>query len=126
MRGINPQAQLQAGATPRKAMGNNGSAPYYIFNAENNQGFVIVSGDDRSEEILGYADEGTINVDNMPEGLQFLLDMFTEELQALGDVGNDESAVSSRSRAPRKSMSSGRHPIAPMTTSLWTTIIWRW
>ena len=28
MLGINPQAQLQAGATPRKAMGNNGSAPY--------------------------------------------------------------------------------------------------
>ena len=120
MQGINPQAQLQTPATPRKAMGDQAQQPYYIFNAENNKGFVIVSGDDRSEEILGYADEGTINVDNMPEGLQFLLDMFTEELQALGDVGNDESAVSSRSRAPRKSISTGRHPIAPMTTSLWT------
>ena len=32
MRGINPQAQLQAPATPRKAMGNSNSAPYYIFN----------------------------------------------------------------------------------------------
>ena len=56
MQGVNPQAQLQTPATPRKAMGNNGSAPYYIFNAENNKGFVIVSGDDRTPDILGYAD----------------------------------------------------------------------
>ena len=57
MQGINPQAQLQTPATPRKTMGDQAQKPYYIFNAEKNQGFVIVSGDDRSEEILGYSDE---------------------------------------------------------------------
>ena len=120
MQGINPQAQLQAPATPRKAMGNQAQQPYYIFNAENNKGFVIVSGDDRSEEILGYSDEGHIDVDNMPEGLQYLLEMFTEELQALGDIGNAEAAAGTPARAPRKSMSTGRHAVAPMTTSIWT------
>ena len=59
MQGINPQAQLQAPATLRKAKGDQAQQPYYIFNAENNQGYVIVSGDDRSEEILGYADKGS-------------------------------------------------------------------
>ena len=29
--------------------------PYYIFNAEGNGGFVIISGDDRTPEVLGYA-----------------------------------------------------------------------
>lgn len=120
MQGINPQAQLQAPATPRKAMGDQAQQPYYIFNAENNKGFVIVAGDDRSEEILGYSDEGHIDVDNMPDGLQYLLDMFTEELQALGDIGNAEAAAGTPLRAPRKSMSTGRHPVAPMTTSVWT------
>ena len=43
--------------------------PYYVFNAESNQGFVIVSGDDRSEEILGYSDSGTFDVENMPDAL---------------------------------------------------------
>ena len=120
MQGINPQAQLQTPATPRKAMGDQAQQPYYIFNAENNKGFVIVAGDDRSEEILGYSDEGHIDVDNMPEGLQYLLEMFTEELQALGDKGNAEAAAGTPSRAPRKSMSTGRHAVAPMTTSIWT------
>ena len=120
MRGINPQAQLQAGATPRKAMGNNNSAPYYIFNAENNKGFVIVSGDDRSEEILGYADNGSIDVNNMPEMLQELLDGFTEQLQELDEKGITEAApTTTRSNGPRKAMSTGRKPIAPLTTSRW-------
>ena len=118
MRGINPQAQLQAGATPRKAMGNNNSAPYYIFNAENNKGFVIVSGDDRSEEILGYADEGSLDPDNLPDGLQFLLEDFTDQLANLDAAGITKPA-STASRGPRKVMSTSRHPVKPLTTSKW-------
>lgn len=118
MRGINPQAQLQAGATPRKAMGNNNSAAYYIFNAENNQGFVIASGDDRSEEILGYADSGSIDVNNMPEMLQAMLDGFVEELKELDEMGITAPA-STRANGPRKSMATGRKPVNPLTTSIW-------
>ena len=121
MQGINPQAQLQTPATPRKAMGNPAQQPYYIFNAENNQGFVIVSGDDRSEEILGYSDEGFIDVDNMPDGLQFFLDDFAEQLAGLDAAGITEPAsTSTASRGPRKVMSTDRHPVAPLTTSKWT------
>ena len=121
MRGINPQAQLQAGATPRKAMGNAGSPAYYIFNAENNQGFVIASGDDRSEEILGYADSGSIDVNNMPEMLQAMLDGFVEELKELDEKGIIEAApTTTRASGPRKAMSTGRKPIAPLTTSKWS------
>ena len=29
-------------------------APYYVFNATEGKGFVIVSADERTEEILGY------------------------------------------------------------------------
>ena len=118
MQGINPQAQLQTPATPRKAMGNQVQKPYYIFNAENNKGFVIVSGDDRSEEILGYADHGSIDVDNMPEMLKEMLDGFAEELQELDEKGLTMPAATA-SRAPRKAMSTGRLPIAPLTTSKW-------
>ena len=120
MQDVNPAATIAEALSGRRAASANGQQPYYIFNAENEQGFVIVSGDDRSEEILGYSDEGYIDVDNMPEGLQYLLDMFTEELQALGDEGNAEAAAGARSRAPRRAMSVGRHPVAPMTTSKWT------
>ena len=35
--------------------------PYYIFNAPEDKGFVIVSGDDRAKKILGYSDKGTFD-----------------------------------------------------------------
>ena len=47
---------------------------FYIFNVEDNGGFVIVSGDDRTEEILGYSDEGHIDIDNMPDNMRSWLE----------------------------------------------------
>ena len=38
----------------------------YVFNAEQNQGYVIVSNDDRTAPILGYSETGTLDPDNMP------------------------------------------------------------
>ncbi|MBQ4008045.1 MAG: C10 family peptidase, partial [Muribaculaceae bacterium] len=121
MQGINPQAQLQAPATPRRAMGNQSQKPYYIFNAENNQGFVIVSGDDRSEEILGFSDKGYLDVDNLPSGLLYMLDTFEEDLQKLDEQGYTntvDTQVASNSR--RKAMSVPREPIAPLVKTYWT------
>lgn len=56
---------------------------FYIFNADNNNGFVIVSGDDRTEEILGYSDEGHIDLDNIPENLQAWLYGYSEQINEL-------------------------------------------
>ena len=39
--------------------------PFYIFNAKGQKGFVIVSGDDRTEPILGYSDKGEISEKNI-------------------------------------------------------------
>ena len=120
MRGINPQAQLQAGASPRKAMGTNGSPAYYIFNAEGNQGYVIISGDDRSEEILGYADKGFIDVNNMPEALQGFLDGFALDLKQLDEAGITAPLTNTNAKAPRKAVAVARTTITPLTTVLWT------
>ena len=54
-------------------------AYYYIFNNENG-GFVIVSGDDATDEILGYSDAGKLDVNNIPEGMQELLDGYQAEI----------------------------------------------
>ncbi len=54
-------------------------AYYYIFNNEDG-GFVIVSGDDATNEILGYSDTGKLDVNNIPEGMQELLDGYQAEI----------------------------------------------
>ena len=58
-------------------------SPYYIFNTEGNKGFIIVSGDDRTEEILGYSDAGSFDPENIPDGLQALLDAYEQEINAV-------------------------------------------
>lgn len=51
-----------------------GGAPFYVFNADGDKGFVIVSGDDRVPRILGYSDKGSFDFDNMPPQLIAILD----------------------------------------------------
>ena len=81
---------------------------FYVFNAENNGGFVIVSGDDRTERILGYADQGQIDFNDMPENLKAWLDGYAEQIGALKD-GDVVQTM------PRKT----RAEVAPLITTQW-------
>ena len=47
----------------------------YIFNIGENDGFVIVSGDDRIDPILGYADTGTFDEKELPENARAWLSL---------------------------------------------------
>lgn len=58
--------------------------PFYVFNAEGNQGFVIVSGDDRTTEILGYSKTGSLDLNHLPENLKGWLDGYARQIEALG------------------------------------------
>ena len=54
---------------------------YYIFNTTD--GFVIVAGDDRAQEILGYG-EGTIDdVNALPANMRFWLDYYKAQIEYL-------------------------------------------
>lgn len=59
------------------------SQPYYVFNADDNRGFVIVSGDDRAQKILGYSDKGSFDFDNMPPQLAGMLAGYSERLKSV-------------------------------------------
>ena len=63
----------------------NGSSPsYYVVNF-NDEGFVIVAGDDRVQPILAFSNEGAFVAENMPAHIRFFLDGYTEEIQYLID-----------------------------------------
>lgn len=56
-----------------------GNTPYYIFNVGDNQGFVIVSGDDNTRySVLGYADRGRFEMENMPQNVRSWLAFYEE------------------------------------------------
>lgn len=54
---------------------------YYVFNAGQDQGYVVVSGDDRMAPILGYANHGTFDVDKIPCNMAAWLEGYAEQIK---------------------------------------------
>jgi predicted nucleic acid-binding Zn-ribbon protein len=83
---------------------------YYVFNAGNNQGFVIVSGDDRTPQILGYSDHGSFNFDQIPSNMSVWLEGYAEQIKYVQDHQIENA---NRTRTIR------RASVAPLLTSHW-------
>ena len=57
-----------------------GSTPaVYVFNSKE-EGFVLVSAEDNARAVLGYADQGYFDPQNIPSNMQVWLQMYAEEL----------------------------------------------
>ena len=52
----------------------------FVFNSQNNEGFVLVAAEDNARTILGYSDKGTFDQANIPENMQFWLQMYADEV----------------------------------------------
>ena len=53
---------------------------YYIFNAAEGKGFVIVSGDDVFKPVLAYSEKGSINPDKIPDNVKYFLKGYKKEM----------------------------------------------
>lgn len=72
---------IHAASKLRNGMTGESIPAYYICTINDTNGFVVVSGDDRFKEVLGYATSGNINNENLPEGLQYWLGFLAREMQ---------------------------------------------
>ena len=52
------------------------SPAYYVFNAEANGGFAIIASNDQMPEVLGYAEQGHLNLAQVPDNVKWLLDYY--------------------------------------------------
>lgn len=64
------------------------NAPYYVFNASGDHGFVIISGDDRAKKILGYSDTGNFDFSNMPPQLSNLLSQYEDQINTISNTSS--------------------------------------
>ena len=93
------------------------TAYYYVFNIGNNEGFVIVSGDDRTNPILGYSDTGYFDEAKIPANMKSWLEGYAEQIKALDTMSDAQAAR--LMAAPRKASVPTRNSIAPMVTTKW-------
>ena len=80
----------------------------YAFNAANEGGFVLVSGDDRTAPILGYCDDGYFDEENIPANMQGWIEGIKKQIEyAISeDISTQENYVDNA-------------PLAPLLSSRW-------
>ena len=91
-----PGKQFGEARSFARSAGSSEGEPFYVFNADDNGGFVIVSGDDRTTEILGYSNNGTLDMEQLPDHLKWWLDSYARQIDALGTSAKPAQKVKTR------------------------------
>lgn len=91
---------------------------YYVVSNGDDNGFVIVSGDDRTERILGYSTTGGFDSETLPAHLQEWLKGYCDQMQYLEAL---DISSASPSHAPRHAVPTTR-PIQPLLESHWSQL----
>lgn len=60
-----------------------GEPTLYVFNNDNNKGFMIVSADDVTTPLLGYSDSGSLDTSNLPPALEYWLEEYQNQIEYL-------------------------------------------
>ncbi len=87
-----------------------GANSYYAFNIKGG-GFIIVSGEDRAPQVLGYSDQGHLDFNHLPTNLIALLSGYKEQIEYL-------QAHPQLNITPTLNAGNGSS-VAPLIKSLW-------
>lgn len=87
--------------------------PYlYAVTQGKDNGFVIVSGDDRFRGVLGYSKTGSFDTTNMPDNMRAWLQGYVDEIRHLKAIGYQPSGTTAR-------RASAKRVISPMVQTQW-------
>lgn len=111
LRQAKPQ-ELWSRAEPSAVLA--GEAAYYIVSTD--KGFVVVAGDDRARTILAYGDSPLTDVEDLPAGARFWLDLYKRQIGML--QSRPEMSVSKQRL--RSSWNHPRESIAPLLHTQWS------
>jgi len=87
---------------------------YYIFNSDN--GYIIVAGDDRAEQILAFGDY-PLDVNNIAPGMQDMLNQYKDEMNYLHE--NPNVKVAPIAGTQNKAMFRATTTYGPLLTCNW-------
>ena len=94
-----------------KRKGTDGHAPLYIFNRGNDQGFVIISGDDCMPYVLGYTEKGDFDPQTLLPAMLDWLEGYSRMIEAAQAQG----------LGPRvQTRANDKENIAPLVSAHWS------
>lgn len=99
--------QTSARQQAKAKMQDDGTALYF-FDTEDDNGFIIVSGDDRARTILGYTTAGHYDEGQLPSNMQAWIDGYVQQISSLTDD------------MPRFTRTASTHPaVTPIVEAKW-------
>ena len=101
---------IDAQPARQKTRSQNDDKPFYVFNAADNGGYVIVSGDDRTKDILAFSDEGNLDEKCLPDNMKWWLGYYERSIKGLG----------AQTRSTRAVTRTARNPIEPLIKTKWS------
>ena len=87
---------------------------YYAFNI-NGGGFIIVAGDNRANQVLGYSVNGQLDFKHLPDNMKALLDFYKEEIEYL--QANPKLKVPKE--VPKRTSNNREVIVEPLVTAHW-------
>lgn len=91
----------------------------YAFNIDNGNGFIVMSADESTEQVLGYSDSGEFNYSTMPANVKWWIDNLSQQVRyqsQLSESGVNKMAKTDSNETPYYA---DWQPISPLLTSAW-------
>jgi hypothetical protein len=127
---VTPEQAREIAQTFMKSHGSRRAAPemeqpvkvsgLYIFNINNNGGYVIVSNDDQTTPILGFSDSGSIDPDNMPSNMRAWLQGYADEIAWIQKNGITTTPATNKAR--RRASTHSQDLINPLLKTTWDQV----
>lgn len=94
-----------------------GNSAVYVFNQPDDSGYLLLSADDVALPLLGYADEGAFDPDNVAPAMQWWLNEYARQIEYATANGITASGTESSPRS--KAALANNTEIAPMLKTDW-------
>lgn len=91
-------------ANPKKA----DQQYFYLFNTGADKGFIIAGADERVAPVLGYSDNGTVDMNNLPPNMKWWLDEYQRQIQWMYDHPEN---YTNEYKAPSRAATASIEPI---------------
>ena len=113
---LSPAPSPRRGAKGYSSDEDDAQPYYYVFNAGGEGGYVIVSGDDRTEPILGYVEQGSFDPDNIPDNMRSWLQSYADQIKYIidNDIQPDSPLLKKRNK-----VRGTKHSVPELLTTRW-------
>lgn len=102
-----------------EATSTDGDACYYAFNRANGGGFIIAGADACAQSILGYTDQGTFDINRLPENVRWWLSTYQRQIGATIRLARQSGTTTAALAQKRTLTSTARASVPQLMQTRW-------